>query len=226
MDWRKPGVDPLAASVIPTVLDQSMRGERAYDIYSLLLKERIVFLGQEVDDQIANLLVAEILYLEGQDPERDIHLYINSPGGLAYAGLAIYDVMQHVQCEVSTLCIGMAMSAAAMVLSGGAKGKRMALPSSKIMIHQGSAGTRGAPSDMEIQLREVLANTERMAQILAHHSGRPLDQVKRDIERDYYLTAEEALGYGLIDEILAPRRGLSAPVIKPALEKLQLAATS
>lgn len=226
MDWQKTDVDRLAASVIPTVLDQSMRGERAYDIYSLLLKERIVFLGQEVDDQIANLLVAEILYLEGQDPERDIHLYINSPGGLAYAGLAIYDVMQHVQCEVSTLCIGMAMSAAAMVLSGGAKGKRLALPSSKIMIHQGSAGTRGAPSDMEIQLREVLANTERMAQILAHHSGRPLDQVKRDIERDYYLTAEEALGYGLIDEILAPRRGLSAPTVRSALEELQLAATS
>jgi len=225
MYGQKTGGDSLAASVIPTVLDQSMRGERAYDIYSLLLKERIVFLGQEVDDQIANLLVAEILYLEGQDPERDIHLYINSPGGLAYAGLAIYDVMQHVQCEVSTLCIGMAMSAAAMVLSGGAKGKRMALPSSKIMIHQGSAGTRGAPSDMEIQLREVLANTERMAQILAHHSGRPLDQVKRDIERDYYLTADEALAYGLIDEILAPRRGLSAPMVTPALEELQVAAT-
>jgi ATP-dependent Clp protease protease subunit len=223
MYWHKTAVAPLAASVIPTVLDQSMRGERAYDIYSLLLKERIVFLGQEVDDQIANLLVAEILYLEGQDPERDIHLYINSPGGLAYAGLAIYDVMQHVQCEVSTLCIGMAMSAAAMVLSGGAKGKRMALPSSKIMIHQGSAGTRGAPSDMEIQLREVLANTERMALILAYHSGRPLDQVKRDIERDYYLTAEEALRYGLIDEILSPRRGLSAPMVQPAVEDLQVA---
>lgn len=201
---------PLMGSVIPTVLDQSMRGERAYDIYSLLLKERIVFLGQEVDDQIANLLVAEILYLEGQDPERDIHLYINSPGGLAYAGMAIYDVMQHVKCEVSTLCIGMAMSAAAMILGGGAPGKRMALPSSKIMIHQGSAGTRGAPRDMEIQLKEVLANTRRMAQILAHHSGRPLKQVERDIDRDYFLTAEEALEYGLIDEVLAPRRGLAA----------------
>jgi ATP-dependent Clp protease protease subunit len=201
---------PLMGSVIPTVLDQSMRGERAYDIYSLLLKERIVFLGQEVDDQIANLLVAEILYLEGQDPERDIHLYINSPGGLAYAGMAIYDVMQHVKCEVSTLCIGMAMSAAAMILGGGAPGKRMALPSSKIMIHQGSAGTRGAPRDMEIQLKEVLANTRRMAQILSHHSGRPLEQVERDIDRDYFLTAEEALEYGLIDEVLAPRRGLAA----------------
>ncbi|MGH7665862.1 MAG: ATP-dependent Clp protease proteolytic subunit [Candidatus Dormibacteria bacterium] len=203
--------------MIPTVLDQSMRGERAFDIYSLLLKERIVFLGQEVDDQIANLLVAEILYLEGQSPEQDIHLYINSPGGLAYAGLAIYDVMQHVKCEVSTLCIGMAMSAAAMILCGGAPGKRMALPSSKIMIHQGSAGTRGAPRDMEIQLKEVLANTKRMAQILSHHSGRPLEQVERDIDRDYYLTAAEALEYGLIDEVLSPRRGLSAsaPVVQP-----------
>jgi ATP-dependent Clp protease protease subunit len=221
---EKSGIVPLIGSVIPTVLDQSMRGERAFDIYSLLLKERIVFLGQEVDDQIANLLVAEILYLEGQDPERDIHLYINSPGGLAYAGMAIYDVMQHVKCEVSTLCIGMAMSAAAMILCGGAPGKRMALPSSKIMIHQGSAGTRGAPRDMEIQLREVLANTQRMAQILAHHSGRPLEQVERDIDRDYYLTAREALEYGLIDEVLAPRRGLSAGVPEP-LEQSPAGAT-
>lgn len=213
--YRNQDVDPLAASVIPTVLDQSMRGERAFDIYSLLLKERIVFLGQEVDDQLANLLVAEILYLEGQDPDRDIHLYINSPGGLAYSGMAIYDVMQHVKCEVSTLCIGMAMSAAAMILCGGAPGKRMALPSSKIMIHQGSAGTRGAPRDMEIQLREVLANTQRMAQILAHHSGRPLERVERDIDRDYYLTAQEALEYGLIDEVLSPRRGLSAAPAQP-----------
>jgi ATP-dependent Clp protease protease subunit len=218
------GADPLMGSVVPTVLDQSMRGERAYDIYSLLLKERIVFLGQEVDDQIANLLVAEILYLEGQDPERDIHLYINSPGGLAYSGMAIYDVMQHVKCEVSTLCIGMAMSAAAMILAGGAPGKRMALPSSKIMIHQGSAGTRGAPRDMEIQLREVLANTQRMAEILAYHSGRPLEQVERDIDRDYYLTAKEALEYGLIDEVLAPRRGLSAVLEQAAGQASEVAA--
>jgi ATP-dependent Clp protease protease subunit len=218
------GADPLMGSVIPTVLDQSMRGERAYDIYSLLLKERIVFLGQEVDDQIANLLVAEILYLEGQDPDRDIHLYINSPGGLAYSGMAIYDVMQHVKCEVSTLCIGMAMSAAAMILAGGAPGKRMALPSSKIMIHQGSAGTRGAPRDMEIQLREVLANTQRMAEILAHHSGRPLEQVERDIDRDYYLTAKEALEYGLIDEVLAPRRGLAAVLEQAAGQASEVAA--
>jgi ATP-dependent Clp protease, protease subunit len=203
-------------TVIPTVLDSSPRGERAFDIYSLLLKERIVFLGQEVDDHIANLLVAEILYLEAQDPDRDIHLYINSPGGLAYGGMAIYDVMQHVRCEVSTICVGMGMSAAAMILCGGAPGKRLALPSAKIMIHQGSAGARGAPRDMEIHLREVLATTRRMAEIIAHHSGRPVEQVERDIDRDYYMTAGEAKEYGLIDAIIEPRRGISAAVLEEA----------
>ena len=207
---------PPHHSVIPTVLDQSARGERAFDIYSLLLRERIVFLGQEVDDQIANLLVAEMLYLEAQDPDRDIHLYINSPGGLAYGGMAIYDVMQHVRCEVSTICVGMGMSAAAMILCGGAPGKRLALPSAKIMIHQGSAGARGAPRDMEIHLREVMSLTRRMAEIIAHHTGRPVDQVERDIDRDYYMTAGEAKEYGLIDDIIAPRRGISAAVLEEA----------
>src|SRR5262245_39318926 len=206
----------LMQTVIPTVLEQSSRGERAFDIYSLLLRERIVFLGQEVDDQVANLLVAEILYLESQDPERDIHLYINSPGGLGYAGMAIYDVMQHVRCEVSTICVGMGMSAAAMILCGGATGKRLALPSAKIMIHQGSAGARGAPRDMEIQLREVLATTRRMAEIIAHHTGKPVDQVERDIDRDYFMTAGEAKEYGLIDDILVPRRGISLEVMEEA----------
>src|ERR1700694_598180 len=201
-------------SVIPTVLDQSAKGERAFDIYSLLLRERIVFLGQEVDDQIANLLVAEILYLESQDPDRDIHLYINSPGGLAYGGMAIYDVMQHTRCEVSTICVGMGMSAAAMILCGGAPGKRFALPSAKIMIHQGSAGAKGAPRDMEIHLREVLATTRRMAEIIAQHSGRPVEQVEHDIDRDYYMTAGEAKEYGLIDDIIAPPRGISAEVLE------------
>ena len=197
-------------SVIPTVFDQTARGDRPFDIYSLLLKERIVFLGQEVDDQIANLIVAQMLYLEAEDPEKDIYLYINSPGGLGYAGMAIYDVMQHVRCEVSTICVGMGMSAAAMILCGGAPGKRLALPSSKIMIHQGSAGTRGAPTDMAIQLREVLATTRRMVEIIAHHSGRPIDQVEKDVERDYFMTPEEAREYGLIDEVIAPRRGIDA----------------
>src|SRR5438105_13644570 len=144
-------------SVIPTGLDKSARGDRAYDIYSMLLKERIVFLGQEVDDQIANLIVAQILHLEAQDPDKDINLYINSPGGMAYAGMAIYDVMQHVRPDVATICVGMGMSAAAMILAGGAPGKRLALPSARVLIHQGTAGMRGAPSDMEIQLRETLA---------------------------------------------------------------------
>jgi len=205
-------------SVIPTVLEQSARGERAFDIYSMLLKERIVFLGQEVDDQIANLLVAEILYLEAQDPDKDINLYINSPGGLAYAGMAIYDVMQHVRPDVSTICIGMGLSAAAMILCGGATGKRLALPSAKIMIHQGSAGTRGAPRDMEIHLREVLATTRRMAEIIAFHSGKPVDEVERDIDRDYYMTAEEAREYGIVDAVIAPRRGVSAELLELAAQ--------
>jgi ATP-dependent Clp protease, protease subunit len=200
---------PLSA-VIPTVLDQTSRGDRAYDIYSLLLKERIVFLGQEVDDQIANLLVAEILYLAGDKPDQDIALYINSPGGLSYAGMAIYDVIQHVSCDVSTICVGMGMSAAAMILCGGAPGKRYALPNSKIMIHQGTAGTKGAPRDMEIHLKEVLATTRRMAEIISFHSGQPLDKVERDIDRDYFMTPEEAKAYGLIDDIIVPRSGLAA----------------
>ncbi|HEV2368525.1 MAG TPA: ATP-dependent Clp protease proteolytic subunit, partial [Acidimicrobiales bacterium] len=178
-------------TLIPTVLDQSARGDRAFDIYSLLLRNRIVFLGQEVDDQIANLLIAEMLYLDSEDPDKDIYLYINSPGGLAYAGMAIYDVMQHTQADVSTLCVGMGMSAAAMILAGGAAGKRFALPSAKVMIHQGSAGARGAPRDMEIHLREVLATTRRMAEIIAYHSDQPIERVERDIDRDYFMTAEE-----------------------------------
>jgi ATP-dependent Clp protease protease subunit len=208
----------MTMSVIPTVLEQSARGERAFDIYSMLLKERIVFLGQEVDDQIANLIVAQILYLEAQDPDKDINLYINSPGGLGYAGMAIYDVIQHVRPEVATICIGMGMSAAAMILCGGADGKRLALPSAKIMIHQGSAGSRGAPSDMEIQLREVLATTKRMAQIIAHHTGKSLEVVERDIERDYYMTAEEAREYGIVDAVIAPRRGVSAELLELAAQ--------
>jgi ATP-dependent Clp protease, protease subunit len=203
-------------SLIPTVVEQSARGDRAFDIFSQLLHERIVFLGQEVDDQIANLIVAEILHLAAEDEDKDIFLYINSPGGQAYAGMAIYDAMQHVRPEVSTICVGMGMSAAAMILCGGAAGKRLALPSSKIMIHQGSAGTRGAPRDMEIHLREVLATTRRMVEIIAHHSGRSIAQVESDIDRDYYMTAMEAKEYGLIDEVLIPRRGVSAEVLDAA----------
>jgi len=208
---------PINQTLIPTVLEESSRGERAFDIFSLLLRERIVFLGQEVDDQVANLIISQMLYLEAQDPEKDISLYINSPGGMAYAGMAIYDVIQHVRPDVSTICVGMGMSAAAMVLCGGTAGKRLALPNARIMIHQGSAGTRGAPSDMEIQLREVLALTRRMAEIIAHHSGKSVEQVTLDIDRDYFMTPEEAMAYGLIDGIIAPRRGLAAPSVEVAV---------
>ncbi len=197
-------------ALIPTVVEESSRGDRAFDIFSLLLRERIVFLGQEVDDQVANLIISQMLYLESLDAEKDISLYINSPGGVAYAGMAIYDVIQHVRPDVSTICVGMGMSAAAMVLCGGTPGKRLALPNARIMIHQGSAGTRGAPSDMEIQLREVLALTRRMAEIIAHHTGKSPEQVARDIDRDYFMTPEEAVAYGIIDDIIAPRSGLSS----------------
>jgi ATP-dependent Clp protease protease subunit len=190
------------------VVEQSGRGDRAFDIYSRLLRDRIIFLGTEIDDQVANVVISQLLLLESDDPEKDIQLYINSPGGLSYGGMAIYDAIQYVRPEVSTICVGMGMSAAAMVLAGGAAGKRLALPSARIMIHQGSAGTRGAPSDMEIQLRETLALVDRMTRILAHHTGQPYDRVKKDIDRDYFMTAAEAKEYGIIDAVIEPRRGL------------------
>ena len=200
---------------VPMVVEQSGRGDRAFDIYSRLLRDRIIFLGTEIDDQVANVVISQLLLLESDDPEKDIQLYINSPGGLSYGGTAIYDAIQYVRPEVSTICVGMGMSAAAMVLAGGAAGKRLALPSARIMIHQGSAGTRGAPSDMEIQLRETLALVDRMTRILSHHTGQPYDRVKKDIDRDYFMTAEEAKEYGIIDAVIEPRRGLgfvAAPV--------------
>jgi ATP-dependent Clp protease, protease subunit len=196
---------------LPTVVDSGPRGERSSDLYSRLLQDRIIFLGRPISDQVANVIVAELLYLEANDPEKDIYLYINSPGGLVYAGLAIYDVMQYVRPDVSTVCVGMAMSAAAFILSGGAAGKRMALTSSKIMIHQGTSGMRGAPSDMEIHLREALSSYQRMAEIIAHHSGHSAEKVRADMDRDYFMTPEEARDYGIIDNVIAPRSGLSVP---------------
>jgi ATP-dependent Clp protease protease subunit len=214
-------VSSLSAQLVPMVVEQTDRGERAFDLYSRLLKDRILFIGTAIDDQVANLVVAQLLYLESVDPEREINIYINSPGGEVYAALAIYDVMQHIKPEVSTWCVGMAMSAAAVLLAAGSPGLRRALPNSKVMIHQGSAGSRGAPSDMEIQLREVLAQTERITEILAFHTGQPAKKVRADMDRDYYLSADEARTYGLVDEVIRPRRGLStaAPTlsrIKPA----------
>jgi ATP-dependent Clp protease, protease subunit len=195
------------SQLIPMVVESDGRYERSFDIYSRLLRERIVFLGTEVDDQIANLITAQLLFLEAEDPDKDISLYINSPGGSAYAGMAIYDTVQFVKPDVHTICVGMAMSAAAMILCGGAAGKRSALPNAKLMIHQGSAGFRGTPADIEIHAQEVIATTRRMAEIIARHSRRAVDQVMRDIDRDRFLTPEEGCEYGLIDEIIEPRRG-------------------
>jgi ATP-dependent Clp protease, protease subunit len=195
--------------LVPMVVESDGRYERSYDIYSRLLRERIVFLGQEVDDPIANVITAQLLFLEAEDPDQEIKLYVNSPGGSAYAGMAIYDTMQFVKPDVRTICIGMGMSAAAMVLAGGAAGKRMALPNAKIMIHQGSAGFRGTPADIEIHANEVLEMTRRMARILSHHTGRPVEQVMTDIDRDRFMSPVEALEYGLLDQIVQPRNGNS-----------------
>src|ERR671915_220381 len=191
--------------LVPMVVEQTSRGERAFDIYSRLLKERIVMLGTPVDDQIANLIVAQLLHLESEDPDKDINLYINSPGGMVYAGMAIYDTMQYIKPDVSTICVGMAMSMGAVLLAGGAAGKRFALPNSKVMIHQGSAGFQGTPADIDIQAREVLAIRERMAEILAEHTGKPKDRVMKDIDRDRFMTADESKEYGIIDDILSSR---------------------
>jgi ATP-dependent Clp protease, protease subunit len=193
-------------SLVPVVVEQDGRFERSFDIYSRLLRERIVFLGQEVDDTIANLIAAQLLFLDAEDPDKDISLYINSPGGSSYAGMAIYDAMQFVQADVQTYAIGMAMSAGAMILCGGAAGKRHVLPNAKIMIHQGSGGFRGTPADIQIAAQEILEMMERMAQIIARHSGKPVEQVRRDIDRDRFMTPEEAVDYGLVDEIVSPRR--------------------
>jgi ATP-dependent Clp protease, protease subunit len=192
--------------LVPMVVEQDGRFERSFDIYSRLLRERIVFLGQEVEDSIANLIAAQLLFLDAEDPDKDISLYINSPGGSSYAGMAIYDAMQFVQADVQTYAIGMAMSAGAMILCGGAPGKRYVLPNAKIMIHQGSGGFRGTPADIRIAAEEILEMTERMSQIIARHSGNPVEQVRRDIDRDRFMTPEEAVDYGLVDEIVSPRR--------------------
>jgi ATP-dependent Clp protease protease subunit len=196
--------------LVPMVVESDGRYERSFDIYSRLLRERIVFLGQEVEDSLANVITAQLLFLEAEDPDQEIKLYVNSPGGSAYAGMAIYDTMQFVKPDVRTICIGMGMSAAAMVLAGGAPGKRMALPNAKIMIHQGSAGFRGTPADIEIHANEVLEMTRRMAQILARHTGKPVERVLTDIDRDRFMTPVEALEYGLVDHIVQPRNNGNA----------------
>jgi ATP-dependent Clp protease, protease subunit len=191
--------------LVPVVVQSDGGLERSFDIYSRLLRERIVFLGREVDDELANVIAAQLLVLEAEDPDTDISLYINSPGGSAYAGMAIYDAMQYVKPDVRTVCLGMGMSAAAMILAAGAPGKRSVLPNAKVMIHQGSAGFRGTPADIQIAAREITEMTERMAQIIARHSGQELEQVMQDIDRDRFMTPEEAVSYGIVDEVLEGR---------------------
>jgi ATP-dependent Clp protease protease subunit len=187
--------------LVPMVIESSARGERAFDIYSRLLKERIIFLGDVIEDHIANLVIAQLLFLESEDQEKDISLYINSPGGVVTAGLAIYDTMQYLKAPVSTICIGQAASMGAVLLAAGATGKRYALPNSRIMIHQGSGGFRGNTPDVEIQVKEMLHLTDRLMHILAKHTGQEYDKVKHDSERDYFMSAEEAKAYGLVDDV-------------------------
>ena len=206
-------IEPMQnLGLIPMVLEQSARGERSYDIYSRLLRERIIFLVGPVGDQVANLVVAQLLYLESENPDKDVHLYINSPGGSISAGLAIYDTMQFVRCPVATMCIGVAASMGALLLAAGAPGKRFALPNSRMMIHQPSAGGRGVATDIEIQAKEILLMRQRMNEILSGHTGQPVEVLARDSDRDRWMSPDDAVSYGLIDEVQRPRR----PIVRPA----------
>lgn len=191
--------------LIPMVVEQSSRGERAYDIYSRLLKERIIFLGTTVTDEVANLVIAQMLFLEAEDPDREIHLYINSPGGLVTAGLGIYDTMQFVKPQVTTLCMGQASSMAALLLAAGAPGKRSSLPHARILIHQPLGGFQGQATDVDIQAREILRLREELNQIMAKHTGQPMDRIHRDTERDFFMSGEQAKEYGLVDEVISQR---------------------
>lgn len=193
-------------ATIPYVIEQNSRGERSYDLYSRLLKDRIIFLGEEVNETTAQIVIAELLFLESQDPSKDIHLYINSPGGMVTAGLGIYDTMQYIKCDVSTICVGMAASMGAFLLAGGQKGKRFVLPNAEVMIHQPSGGTKGQATEIQIAAENILKTKERLNRILAENTGKPYEQVCIDTERDHYLTAEEALEYGLVDSIITNRK--------------------
>ena len=192
-------------SLVPYVIEQTSRGERSYDIYSRLLKDRIIFLGEEVNDASASIVVAQLLFLEAEDPDKEIHLYITSPGGSVTAGMAIYDTMQYIKCDVSTICIGMAASMGAFLLAGGAKGKRLALPNAEIMIHQPSGGSQGQATEIEIAAKHILKTKEKLNKILAENTGKDLEQVTADTERDNWLSADEAVAYGLIDKIVTKR---------------------
>ena len=192
-------------SLVPYVIEQTSRGERNYDIYSRLLKDRIIFLGEEVKETTASLVVAHLLFLESEDPGKDIHLYINSPGGMVTAGLAIYDTMQYIKCDVSTICIGMAASMGAFLLAGGAKGKRLALPNAEIMIHQPSGGAKGQATEIQIAAENILKTKKKLNEILAANTGKPYDVIAADTERDHYMSAQEAMEYGLIDNVITSR---------------------
>ncbi|WP_375771868.1 ATP-dependent Clp endopeptidase proteolytic subunit ClpP [Archangium gephyra] len=196
---------------VPYVIEQTHRGERSYDIYSRLLKDRIVMLGTEIDDDVANVIVAQLLFLESEDPDKDINLYINSPGGSVTAGLAIYDTMQYVKPQVSTICVGQAASMGAVLLLAGAKGKRYALPSSRIMIHQPLGGVRGQATDIEIQAKEILRMRAKLNELIVKHTGQPIERVEKDTDRDYFMGAMEAKAYGILDEVQNPRKVLTPP---------------
>jgi ATP-dependent Clp protease protease subunit len=197
--------------LVPMVIEESSRGERSFDIYSRLLNERIVFIGTPLDDQVANIVVAQLIHLESQDPDKDISLYINCPGGVVYSGLAIYDTMQYIKPEVQTICFGIAMSMGSLLLAGGAPGKRMALPNSRILIHQPSGGFEGQSADIEIHAREILALRERIDEIYAHHSGQPIERIHDDMDRDRFFTGEDAREYGLIDRVIESHELQRAP---------------
>jgi len=199
------GSEIKGLNLVPIVVEQSARGERSYDIYSRMLKERVIFLVGPVDDYVANVIVAQLLFLESENPDKDIHLYINSPGGSVTAGLAIYDTMQFINCDVSTLCIGQAASMGALLLAGGAAGKRFCLPHSRMMIHQPLGGVQGQATDIEIHAKEILLVRERLNKILAHHTGQPMETIQQDTDRDNFMSGEECVAYGLIDEVLNAR---------------------
>ncbi|HEU4950209.1 MAG TPA: ATP-dependent Clp endopeptidase proteolytic subunit ClpP [Candidatus Deferrimicrobiaceae bacterium] len=200
-------------NLVPMVVEQTSRGERAYDIYSRLLKDRIVFIGSPIDDDVANLVIAQLLFLEAEDPDKDINLYINSPGGVVTAGMAIYDTMQFIKPPVSTVCLGQAASMAAVLLAGGAQGKRTALPNARILIHQPMGGTRGQATDIKIQAEEILRMREHLNGILARHTGQPLERIAADTERDYYMSSDQAKVYGIIDQVVAKRAASLKPLV-------------
>jgi len=206
------GMDISNLGLVPMVVEQSARGERAFDIYSRLLKERIVFLVGPVEDQVANLVVAQMLYLESENPDKDIHLYINSPGGSVTAGMSIYDTMQFVRCNVSTMCIGQAASMGAFLLTAGARGKRFALPNSRMMLHQPAGGSRGVAADIEIQAREILLMRKRLNALLAEHTGQSQERITQDSDRDFWMSPDEAVEYGLVDSVQRPRKPLAKVV--------------